>query len=54
MVRWTEDKLKALGTETKLADIGTETLPNGKKIPLPKVLLGTLGKVKESTLISIY
>lgn len=45
MVKWTEAKLKELGTETKLADVGVQTLPDGKNIPLPKVLLGTLGKV---------
>lgn len=47
MVKWTEDKLKALGAETKLVDVGEETLPNGEKIPLPKVLLATLGTVSQ-------
>ena len=47
MVKWTEDKLKALGAETQLADIGEEDLANGGKIPLPKVLLGTLGTVSQ-------
>lgn len=46
MVRWTEDKLKELGAETKLTDIGKQTLPNGNEIHLPKILLATLGKVK--------
>lgn len=45
MVCWTEDKLKQLGAETKRVDIGKQTLPTGEEIPLPKVLLGTLGKV---------
>lgn len=45
MVNWTADKLRALGTQIELADIGTQTLSDGSKIPLPKVLLGTLGNV---------
>lgn len=45
MIQWTEEKLKELGAETKLADIGKETLSDGKEIPLPTVLLASLGKV---------
>ena len=48
MVKWSEDKLKALGAETQLVDIGEEDLPNGTKIPLPKVLLATLGTVSQN------
>ncbi|XP_065367724.1 cytosolic non-specific dipeptidase [Calliphora vicina] len=54
MVLWTEDKLKALGAETKLVDIGQETLANGDKIPLPKVLLGTLGKDPKKKTVVVY
>lgn len=45
MVEWTADKLKALGAEIELADIGQQTLVNGNRIPLPNVILGDLGKV---------
>lgn len=45
MVEWTAAKLKALGTEIELADLGTQTLPDGKTLPLPKAILGILGKV---------
>lgn len=45
MVTWTSDKLKKLGAEIELADIGTQTLHSGRVIPLPNVILGTLGKV---------
>lgn len=45
MVNWTADKLRALGTQIELADVGIQTLSDGNKIPLPKVLLGTLGTV---------
>ncbi|TMW54656.1 hypothetical protein DOY81_000187 [Sarcophaga bullata] len=54
MVKWTEDKLKALGAETKLVDIGEEDLPNGGKIPLPKVLLGTLGTDPKKKTVVVY
>ncbi|XP_065370121.1 cytosolic non-specific dipeptidase-like [Calliphora vicina] len=54
MVRWTEDKLKNLGAETILADIGLETLPSGEVIPLPKVLLGTLGKDPKKKTVLVY
>lgn len=45
MVDWTAEKLKALGTTIELADVGKQKLPNGTTIPLPKVILGTLGNV---------
>lgn len=45
MVQWIENKLKELGAETTLADIGKQTLPNGQEIPFPNILLATLGKV---------
>ncbi|XP_037822686.1 cytosolic non-specific dipeptidase-like [Lucilia sericata] len=54
MVRWTEDKLKELGAETRLADIGKETLANGEEIPLPKVLLATIGKDTNKNTVLIY
>lgn len=45
MIQWTAEKLRALGTEIEIADIGIETLPNGQELPLPNVILGNLGKV---------
>ncbi|XP_046809905.1 cytosolic non-specific dipeptidase-like isoform X1 [Lucilia cuprina] len=54
MVRWTEDKLKELGAETRLADIGKETLANGEEIPLPKVLLATIGKDSKKNTVLVY
>ncbi|KNC20930.1 hypothetical protein FF38_00319 [Lucilia cuprina] len=52
--RWTEDKLKELGAETRLADIGKETLANGEEIPLPKVLLATIGKDSKKNTVLVY
>lgn len=51
MVNWTAEKLKALGTSIELADVGKQTLPNGTTIPLPKVILGTLGNVSIEILV---
>lgn len=45
MVKWTAAKLEKLGTQIELADLGNQTLPCGRVIPLPEVLLGTLGNV---------
>ncbi|KAL5291197.1 CNDP2 family protein [Megaselia abdita] len=54
MVNWTADKLKALGTTIELADVGTQTLPNGTTIPLPNVILGTLGNDPKKKTIVVY
>lgn len=45
MVDWTAAKLKALGAQVELADLGEQTLHDGTKIPLPKAILGQLGNV---------
>lgn len=45
MVNWTAAKLKALGVQVELAELGTQTLPDGRTIPLPKAILGVLGNV---------
>lgn len=44
-VDWVADKLRKLGAEVELVDIGTQTLRGGNAIPLPNVILGTLGAV---------
>lgn len=49
MVNWTKQKLEALGATVELADVGEQTLPDGTKLALPKVILGTLGNVSIST-----
>lgn len=45
MIEWAATKLRALQFQVELVDIGTQTLADGKTIPLPKALLGTLGNV---------
>lgn len=47
-INWTAEKLRKLGVEVELADIGIQTLRGGREIPLPKVILGTLGTVSTS------
>lgn len=45
MVDWTAEKLKALGAQVEQAELGTQTLPDGQTLPLPKAILGVLGNV---------
>ncbi|XP_013109891.2 cytosolic non-specific dipeptidase [Stomoxys calcitrans] len=54
MVEWTAEKLKALGTEIEFADIGEQQLADGKKIPLPNVILGDLGKDPKKKTVLVY
>lgn len=54
MMKWMEIKMKELGATTELADIGKQKLPDGREIPLPPVLLGTLGTDKKKKTVLIY
>lgn len=45
MMNWMANKLRALGTTIEMVDVGTQTLPDGTKLPLPNVIFGTLGTV---------
>lgn len=54
MMKWAELKMKELGSETELVDIGTQTLPDGKVIALPPVLMGTLGKDPKKKTVLLY
>lgn len=44
MVHWMQEKLKEVGATTELRDVGFQVL-DGKEIPLPPVLVSTLGNV---------
>lgn len=44
-IDWIAEKLRKLGVDVELVDIGNQTLHGGRVIPLPKVILGTLGNV---------
>lgn len=54
MMKWTEIKLKNLGINTELVDIGKQILPDGNQIPLPPVLLGTYGSDPKKKTVLIY
>lgn len=45
MVNWTKAKLEGLGAKCELRDVGSQTLPDGRVIPLPNVIFGELGNV---------
>lgn len=55
MMKWAEVKLKNLGATTELADIGKQTISDwGKEIPLPPVLLGSLGSNPKKKTVLLY
>ncbi|XP_076628449.1 cytosolic non-specific dipeptidase 2 [Colletes latitarsis] len=54
MMKWAEVKLKDLGATTELVDIGKQTLPDKSEIPLPPVLLGTLGCDPQKKTVLLY
>lgn len=54
MVQWTASRLEALGVSTELRELGTQTLHDGKTIPLPPVLLGSYGNDPNKKTVLIY
>lgn len=54
MVEWVAEKLKTLGTNVELRDVGMQDLEDGRKIPLPPVLLGTLGNDPKKKTVCVY
>lgn len=54
MVEWTKVKLEALGATCSLHDVGMQTLPDGKTIPLPPVLMGQLGTDPKKKTVCVY
>ena len=53
MANFMEKQLKDLGVQTKLEDLGTETL-DGHEIKLPPVVLGKIGEDPKKKTILIY
>ncbi|XP_050543641.1 cytosolic non-specific dipeptidase isoform X1 [Daktulosphaira vitifoliae] len=53
MMEWAKTKLLALGAVVELCDIGSQVL-DGKNVPLPPVLLGSLGKNPKKTTVCLY
>ncbi|XP_050295841.1 cytosolic non-specific dipeptidase-like [Anthonomus grandis grandis] len=54
MLEWAQTRLEALGATVELRDIGKQTLPDGSQIPLPPVLLGSLGNDLKKKTVLIY
>ncbi|XP_060535784.1 cytosolic non-specific dipeptidase-like [Cylas formicarius] len=54
MVRWTAEKLRKLGAQVELKDLGEQTLPDGTRIPYPPILLGTLVVDPDYTTVLVY
>nr|CAD7396350.1 unnamed protein product [Timema poppensis] len=54
MIKWAEARLKKLGAEVELCDIGLQELPDGETLPLPPVLLGWLGKDPKKKTVCLY
>ncbi|XP_065746532.1 cytosolic non-specific dipeptidase isoform X2 [Phocoena phocoena] len=46
--------IKQLGGSVELVDIGSQKLPDGSEIPLPPILLGTLGSDPQKKTVCIY
>ncbi|KAE9531355.1 hypothetical protein AGLY_010561 [Aphis glycines] len=53
MMKWADVKLQGLGATTELCDIGVQVL-NDKTVPLPPILLGTLGNDPKKNTICLY
>ncbi|KAK9882385.1 hypothetical protein WA026_020908 [Henosepilachna vigintioctopunctata] len=54
MVKWTKERLEALGAEVELKDIGMQHVPGVGEIPLPKVVFGVLGKDPKKKTVLVY
>lgn len=54
MMEWMKKKLEACGSKCELKDVGMETLPDGKQIPLPPVLIGSLGSDPALKTVLLY
>ncbi|CAL1547330.1 unnamed protein product [Lymnaea stagnalis] len=54
MIEWAGEELKKLGGSVEYADLGYQNLPDGTKLELPPVLLGTLGKDQNKKTLLVY
>lgn len=54
MMKWMGDELKALGSEIEFVDLGNQTLPDGKELKLPPVLMGEMGKDPAKKTLLVY
>jgi len=54
MMKWMGEELKALGATIEFVDIGNQTLPDGKELKLPPVLMGELGQDPKKKTVLVY
>ncbi|XP_063398329.1 cytosolic non-specific dipeptidase-like [Mytilus trossulus] len=54
MVKWTQKELETLGATTHLEELGDQVMPDGTKLPLPPVLLATLGTDPKKKTLLVY
>ncbi|XP_052801693.1 cytosolic non-specific dipeptidase-like isoform X1 [Mya arenaria] len=54
MVEWTKTTMEKLGATCELEEIGNQTLPDGSELPLPPILLGSLGNDPNKKTLLVY
>lgn len=54
MIHWAGDRLKGFGATVEYCPLGMQTLPDGKQIELPPVLMGELGQDSEKKTVLLY
>lgn len=52
MMDWAQKKLEAIGATIEQVDVGSQTLPDGRTLKLPNVIMGVLGNVSRAKLCS--
>lgn len=54
MMHWAVERMRKLGIQTELRDIGNQKLHNGRDIPLPPVIFGSLGNDPNKKTVLLY
>ena len=54
MVKWMGSELEKCGAKIEYCDVGEQTLPDGKKLKLPPVLMGELGNDPKKKTLLVY
>lgn len=54
MQEWVKTEFGKFGAKAELVDVGTQTLSDGSVIPLPPILLGTLGNDPQKKTLLVY
>jgi len=54
MVKWMGSELEKCGATIEYCDVGMQDLPDGGKIPLPPVLMGSLGSDPKKKTLLVY